>query len=333
MSQPIHYAILRHPGHNQVYFQASAPLSLMELQLLNLPLQNPKLEDISGLSYLSFSMDAPLTDSQMEAVARLSSTYGLFTKEGELLRPVTLPDPQVHHRSVGTILKYQGKTNEIFTRMLLNIGYAQGNIHPTHAKVLDPVAGKGTTLMEAFSLGSDVYGVEVQEKSVVEGQAHLKKFLEQSKTKHKTGSIRVSGPNKSFTAKKHTIDVAVSPEKNQHFELIAEDSKYCGSLFSADFFHLIVGDLPYGVQHGNQAGGKHRSPAQLLTSCLRGWQKILRKKGVLVLSWNTLVLSREKMVDLLEKNGFSEVVHQDFPNMEHRVDASILRDVIVARKS
>lgn len=322
------YALLRHPGHNQVYFKNSAPLALQELQLANLPIQQLELTELAGISYLCFSSPEPLEEAQLEIIARLSSTYGLFEQTGDTLRPILLPNPQVLDRSVATILKYQGKTNEIFTRMLLNIAFSQGNISPKYATILDPVAGKGTTLFEAFSLGADVYGVEVQEKSVVEGHAHLKKFLEQGKLKHKTSSMRVSGPNKSFTAKRHCIDMG-----EQHFELVSGDSKHCSDLFSANFFNLIVGDLPYGVQHGNQAGGKHRSPAQLLTTCLRGWHKVLKPQGILALSWNTLVLPREQMEQYLNQYKFQVLSNDCLSNLAHQVDASIQRDIILAKKA
>lgn len=323
------YAILRTAGHNQVYYKTAGQLAQVEVALcLTSLLHDPVvLEDIGGLSYVTFSTEQPLIQEELQIISRLSPTFGLFLKEGELLRPITLPNTQVLDRSVATILKYQGKTNELFTRMLLNIAYTNCNVSPENTKILDPVAGKGTTLFEALSLGSQVYGVEVQEKSVQEGQNHLKKFLEHGKIKHKTGSLRVSGPNKSFTAKRHTIDF-----ENQHFEMICGDSKYCDQYFSSDFFHIVVGDLPYGVQHGNQAGGKHRSPSGLLHGCVKGWHKVLKKQGVLVLSWNVHVLSREQMEGILEKYGFIVMKEPPFDGLEHTVDASILRDVVVAKK-
>lgn len=322
------YLILRNPGHNHVFFQNSAHLALKELELTKLPIENIALTSLADISYLKFSAPTDLTPDQLETIARLSATYALFQVEQENLKPILLPNPQVLDRSLGTILKYQGKTNEIFTRMLLNIALAQGNFNPKEIKLLDPVAGKGTTLFEAFALGADVYGVEVLEKSTQEGMQHLKKFLEQGKIKHRQNSIRVSGANKSFTGKKHTIDM-----NTQHFELISTDSKYCKDLFSQKTFHIILGDLPYGVQHGNQAGGKHRSPAQLLNTCLRGWHTVLKDQGILLLSWNLNTLPREQMESLLEKNNFTPLQSDVLNSLEHQVDASILRDIILAKKT
>lgn len=327
----LRYAMLRNSGHNQVYFKVSGELSLHELCLLNLPIYEVKLEEIANLSYLTFGVESSLRESELEKISRLSSVYGLFQVEEGLLRPVVLPDSQILDRSLGTILKYQGKTNEIFTRMILNLGLSQVDLPLNQVKLLDPVAGRGTTLFEAVSLGVDAYGVELQEKSVGDGVGHLKKFLEQGKIKHKTNAIKVSGPNKSFTAKRHTVDFTVENEP-YHFEMVQGDSKFCKELFPSQYFHLLIGDLPYGIQHGNEAGGKHRSPAQLLSTCLGGWHKVLKKEGILVLSWNALILSREKMVEQLGRQNFQVLSDEHWDNLAHKVDNSILRDVVVCKK-
>lgn len=321
------YAILRNAGHNQVYFQNSLPLAQAELELSALPLANLEEKILGGLSYLSFTTEELLSEENLKKISRLSFVYGLFQVENDLLRPLMLPDVQVFDRSLTTILKYAGKTNEIFTRFLCNLALAQGNFNPSGVKLLDPVAGRGTTLFEGFSLGCDAYGVEIQEKSVSEGYQHLKKFLEKGKHKHKTKTIRFSGENKSFTAKRYQIMT-----ENQHFELISGDNKYIDQLFSQNFFHIIVGDLPYGVKHGNQASGLSRSPQQMIHSIGEKSYNALKKGGVLVFSWNTLVLSREKMVESLEKSGFSVCDEPIFQTLAHQVDASILRDVVVAKK-
>lgn len=322
-----HYAILRNPGHNQVYFHNSLPLAQAELTICPLSLENISEKKFGGLSYLTFSTKEPLQEEALEKISLLSFVYGLFQVEGDCLRPLILPDIQVLDRSLGTILKYPGKTNEIFTRFLLNIALFEGNFNPKEIKVLDPVAGRGTSLFEAFSLGSDVYGLEIQEKSVSEGYQHLKKFLEKEKRKHKTKTIRFSGENKSFTAKRYQIDCGT-----QHFEMVSGDNKYLDQVFSQENFHIILGDLPYGVKHGNQATGLSRNPSQMLQSMGRKCHKVLKKGGILVFSWNTFVLSREKMEESLQKSGFTLVENPNLQSLEHKVDASILRDIIVAKK-
>ncbi len=321
------YVILRNPGHNQVFFCNSTPLSLAELQFLPLPLLDISQEVIADLPYLAFSTQEPLSGEQLETLAPLSSLYALFEKQGETLRPIPLPQVQVYDRSLGTILKYHGKTNEIFTRLLLNLALSAGNFTPKEVNLLDPLAGRGTTLFEAFALGAQVTGVELHEESVSKGYQHMKKFLEQGKFKHKCDSRKFSGENKNFTAKKYTIQC-----NEQQFQLISADSKYTAQIFPKNHFHLIIADLPYGVQHGSTAGGKTRSPAQLMVSCGKPWYQVLKKNGIIALSWNTLVNPREKMVDSLTKSGFTILTDEPLENLVHPVDASITRDVILAKK-
>lgn len=322
-----HYAMLRNTGHNYVFYENSTPLALAELGLMPLALEALAETTIAGVSYLTFQRKDPLSPEELACLSRVSSLHALFLKEDDLLRPVALPSCQVYDRSLGTILKYQGKTNELFTRLMLNIAYSLGNIAPPSAVILDPVAGKGTTLFEGFALGSSVYGTELQDKSVAEGYQHMKKFLEKGKHKHKTQNLRVSGPNKLFQGKRYQIHCG-----EQEWELVSGDTKYCNHLFSKDFFHLIVGDLPYGVQHGNHANGRQRSPAQLLHSALPYWHPCLKKGGVLALSWNTHVLPREQMSSLLAQYGFDVIQNPLLEGLSHTVDASIQRDMVFATK-
>lgn len=322
------YHILRNPGHNQVYFKHSAHLCEKELLLSGLPLKNVQETVLGGLPYLSFQKEADLETPQLEVLSRLSFLYGLFQAEGQLLAPMSLPDPQILDRSITSILKYSGKTNEIFTRFLLNLALSQINAPLSQVKLLDPVAGRGTTLFDALSLGASAYGIELQEKSVSEGYQHLKKFLELEKIKHKTNTIRFSGPEKRFTAKRYSIQL-----ESQQFELICSDSKEAKALFPKETFHIILGDLPYGIQHGNHSGKLQRSPAQLLSTCAPSWREVLKPQGVLLLSWNTLVFSRAKMEETLAQAGFQILKNDHLLALAHQVDASILRDVVLAKKS
>ena len=98
----------------------------------------------------------------------------------------------------------------------------------------------------------------------------------------------------------------------------------------------MVGDLPYGVQHGNVTGEKQtsltRNPAELLESCLPVWAEVTKPGGALVFAWNTHVLSREKMTQLFAKHGLTVQNEGAYLGFEHRVDQSITRDIIAAVK-
>ena len=98
----------------------------------------------------------------------------------------------------------------------------------------------------------------------------------------------------------------------------------------------MVGDLPYGIFHGNTGGKKHggptRNPLELLGECLQEWYQVLKTGGAAVLAWNALVAPREQVVDLFMQHGFSVQNDPPFDDFVHTVDRSIKRDVLVARK-
>ena len=99
---------------------------------------------------------------------------------------------------------------------------------------------------------------------------------------------------------------------------------------------MIVGDLPYGVRHGNVTNEKQssltRNPAQLLETCLPSWLEVLKPGGSIVLAWNSNVLPRERMERLFAEKGCSVKKDPPYLRFTHRVDQSIVRDIIAARK-
>ena len=342
------YAILYNPGHNRVYFDTSLKLAAAELGiaagLSSTEYTNIRNENIFGTNYLIFETCDKLSEKDIKIISNLSFIYALFeaaTIEGELyLKPILRLSASYVDESIGSILKYTGKTNEIFTRMMLNIAYCsqpcRGNI-----KLLDPVAGKGTTLYEGLIKGYNVYGIEIGEKVTAEACTFMKKFLETSRYKFTFNTMKVSGEKKSFSAVRHTFEIAKTKydfkSKNTKIaEFISGNSLYADKLFKRDYFDMIVGDLPYGIQHGNVTNEKQssmtRNPAELLNLCVPSWYKVLRRQGVIVLSWNLNVLSRVKAIQILEEKGLVVENEGFYTQFEHRVDQAIKRDIIVARK-
>ncbi len=96
---------------------------------------------MAGVGYLSF--EAPdLGEAQLETVARQSACFALFESEGDLLRPVPLPRAFVLDDDLVTIPKYQGKTNEQFTQLLLGVTLAAVTRQPT-GPAADPRPARG----------------------------------------------------------------------------------------------------------------------------------------------------------------------------------------------
>jgi hypothetical protein len=345
-----HYALLFNPGHNRVYFKESQKLSLGELRLalprLSRTCGEVRTDSIADIPYLVFSAEQPLLKEDIEVISQLSFVYAVFEIReiaGEkLLIPIARTNTQFMDDSLSSILKYTGKTNEIFTRMMLNIALFTSDFDSkTDIRLLDPIAGKGTSLFEGLISGYDAYGIEIGDKVVNEAVNYLKKYLETEKYKHTTKTEKVSGPNNSFTATRHSFDISKSKadqkeNRQKHFELIAGNSVHADKYFKKNTFHLIVGDLPYGVQHGNVTNEKQssltRSPKELLAACLPAWKTVLMPGGTIVLAWNRFVLSRDDMVKQLQKAGFTVFNDGVFLEFDHRVDQAINRDIVVAKK-
>ena len=342
------YAILFHPGHNRVYFEASLNLSVSEFiivaQKLSTEYENVRRQNLFGVDYLTFQTTDALTEVDVKIISDLSFIYALFelaSLDGETyFKPIEKTSVDFVDESMGTFLKYTGKTNEIFTRMMINLAYySQDNSE--NIRLLDPISGKGTTLYEGLIKGYNVYGIEIGEKVVNEAYHFVKRFLESARYKFDHTSMKISGPNRSFSALRHTFKTAKTKEdfKSDHtktIELIAGNSLYASKYYKKNHFDMIVGDLPYGVQHGNVTSEKQssltRNPAELLKSCLPSWLEVLKPNGVIVLAWNRNVLPRMKMEQLLEEKGLTVRKDEAFLQFEHRVDQSIIRDIVVAKK-
>lgn len=343
------YAVLYNPGHNRVYYEASLKLSVSEFNIaarkLSAAVEDVQHINIQGIDYLAFRTGSELTLQDIRIISGLSFAYALFEVRqigGEtFLRPIKKVREDFIDESISTILKYTGKTNEIFTRMMINIAfYSQDNNE--NIRLLDPVAGKGTTLYEGLNKGLNVYGIEIGSGIVNEAYHFVKRYLETAKYKFEHSSIKISGPNKSFTALRHTFETARTKEDfkrkdTRTIELIAGNSLYADKFYKKNFFDIIVGDLPYGVKHHNVTNEGQssltRNPAELLNACLPSWIKVLKPGGIIVLSWNTNVLLRRKIEQIFEEQGLTVKNDGAYLQFEHRVDQSIVRDIIAARRA
>ena len=340
------YAILQNPGHNRVYFKAARTLAQMELkwagQKMTVLPENPREEILGGVPYLLFDMKSQLTEMDIKLISRLSFVYGIFKWERGALTPLEKnPDYYFESDEITTILKYNGKTNELFTRMLLNVAIFSSSFNPMdRLTILDPLCGKGTTLFEGLLCGHNVYGVDMEDKMIHEAYIFLKKYLETIKYKHSTHQERQG--MKNYTAMRYQIELSRS-KADKHLlqaQFVAGDSRDISQFYRKNTFHIIAGDLPYGVQHGSRsdknpaasAKKESRNSLPMLIEALPGWHKVLKTGGTLALAWNLFLISRQEMEDALESNGFALIAPKGAQSFVHRVDQAINRDAIVGIK-
>ncbi|MFS4091602.1 TRM11 family SAM-dependent methyltransferase [Streptomyces sp. AF1A] len=346
------YGFLVSPSHNRVYAQTAPALATAELAVfgeraLGGTVRDIGITEIGGLPYVTFTADE-LTETDLRLLSNMSSLYALFALESDdLLRPLAKRPVDLFGSDLLTIQKYAGKTNEDFTRLLVNVtalatdtpaGLVTGGM-----RLFDPMCGRGTTLNQAIMYGMDAAGLDIDAKDFEAYSGFLRTWLKNNRLKHRaeTGPVRrqkatlgrrlqVSlGASKELYREGSTIDVTV----------VNADTLRSGDFFRRGEFDLIVTDAPYGVQHGSRphgggnAGRLARSPRDLLAAAVPVWEPLLRRGGALGISWNTFVAGREELADILESNGLTVHASEPYLGFAHRVDQAIRRDIIVATKN
>jgi SAM-dependent methyltransferase len=334
------YALLLAPSANRVYADQASRLAVAELAafswVLSADISEVSPVRIGGVEYLAFESD--LTERDIAYVSNLSSAYALFQKEGDLLRPVELTPLGRYDSDLITIPKYAGKTNEQFTKLVLNLtvlaSASAERMLDGQLTVLDPLCGRGTTLNQALMYGYDAVGVEIDGKDVEAYKLFLQTWLKRKRLKHTAELVPVRRQGRRAARR---LEVTMAASKDDHkagavqkVTVIQGDTTQLDGLIRGGVADVLVADLPYGVAHASyDEGGLSRRPLDLLERAVPQWLPLLRPGAALGLSWNTKVARRELAEDILAANGLEIVEHLP---LEHRVDQGIERDVVVARK-
>ena len=330
------YAFLLYPHANIRYRQSLLQLAVQELSMTLSALGREAEvvpQKMGGAMFLTFEA-AKLTERDMRMLSQLASVYMLFEMEDGKLTTLERTHPNYVGEDLPALLKYKGKTNEMFTDTMLTMALAASAFMPVHDSqlvVCDPMAGRGTTLMLALRRGYHGVGIEIGKADVKEAADYMTRYLEFHRIKYKrtdsalTVSGQVGGRENNF----------VFSDSAEHFKdgdtrtlrLICGDTREAEALLKPNSVHLMVTDAPYGVQKGT--AGRQDSIGGTIAAALPGWLDVLKSGGVLAMSFNTHVTRREGLVRLFEKAGF-EIVQT--ANLEHWVEQAISRDVILARK-
>ncbi|HEY2057786.1 MAG TPA: SAM-dependent methyltransferase [Amycolatopsis sp.] len=341
------YVILVHPSANRVYAASSPALLRAELAVFGAAglasgLSSVEEVELGGVGYVKFTSPAPLTGDDLALLSNLSSLYALFELGDGVLRPVTVKPLAKTDSDLLTIQKYPGKTNEQFTKLLLNITLlatdAPAAWPSRPLRLLDPLCGRGTTLNQAVMYGFDATGLDVDGKDFEAYEAFLKTWLRTKRVKHTADS----GPlrrNKVRLGRRLDVEYAFDKDAyrsgdTRHLTFFNADTLTTDELLRPNSVDLVVTDAPYGVQHGShREAGLARSPRDLLAAAVPVWTRVLRPGGALGISWNTNVLPREELVTVLKRAGLEVREGGPYEEFTHRVDQAIVRDLVVAAKS
>ena len=339
--------LLLAPSSNRVYAGDAARLNAAEITVMADALGlNARVRPVTvaGVDYLNIEGD---DDLLTRVVSEASGAFALFGSADGLLRPTALERRRPYSDDLVTIQKYQGKTNEQFTHLLLNVTAAlakrpqallDGSLH-----VLDPMCGRGTTLNTCLLRGIDVTGVDLDKKDFEAYQAFITTWLRSHRLKHEIDASQVRREGRTLG---RALELETAPTKEdwkagrtQQVTYLNVDTTRLGRVMRRTSVDVVVADTPYGVQHGSHGDKLDRSPVQLLERALPSWHDTLRTGGTVGLAYNRHVVKPAELAELLDAHGFS-VVHGhgapaaglDEDAFRHRVDASIDRDIVVARK-
>jgi hypothetical protein len=299
---------------------------------LGLGLQDASLRSIAGQDYLQFGLPGPITDETARLLASMAMLGGVFELfdaigdiSGPLLRPVQATHPAFVSPDMAATRRYKGKTNEAFTHFLCNMAKFASDFHGSDwatLDVVDPLCGGGTTLFTALSLGADVAGLDA-DRADVESTAT---FIAQYCRENRIALVAKEERLRKLGARRWLF--RIGRDDQRRCMLAHGDAGQTRELL-AGFGrpHLIVTDLPYGIQHSGPLHG-------LLADCLPGWADLLVSGGAIAFSWDSTRLDREEMMALVGKVADFEVVKRPpYDQLAHRVDRVIKRrDVLVARR-
>ena len=346
-SAPDGRLLLLAPSSNRVYAGDAARLNSAEISVLARAFDvdvQVRPVNVAGVDYLA--VDGEAADLN-RIVSEASGAFALFAARDGLLTPTRLDRRRLYTDDVVTIQKYQGKTNEQFTHLVLNIAAAfskrperllDGTLH-----VLDPMCGRGTTLNTCLLRGVDVTGVDVDKSDFEQYQPFITTWLRNHRLKHEIGTEQIRRHGEVFG---RALMMETAPDKaawkageTQQLTFLNADARQLPKFMKKASVDVIVADTPYGVQHGSHGQRLDRSPVRLLQRALPGCHATLRTGGTVALAYNRHVASPDEMAQVLSDQGFT-VVHGvgaadpwvDVDAFRHRVDASIDRDVVVARK-
>src|SRR5437762_2383673 len=193
-------------------------------------------------------------------------------------------------------------------------------------RILDPLAGGGTTLFLALSDGYDAFGIEQQKQDVDTTIVFLRQYLNSIHMPYKELDERGRR-----TGRRYQFEIG---RKGATRRLVLAHGDTCDAnlhmqeIPGGPHMHAIVGDLPYGIQHFAEIAG-------MLSKALPVWESILLPGGTIALAWNATRIERRAMIDLVEQQTQLRIRNDPpYTQLVHTVDRVIKkRDILVAVNS
>lgn len=320
------------PQRSTQYSSLAADLAPHELRLSPVGRKLGAVQPVTlgGQGYLECELLRELDESDRLELGRLAMTSAHFLGyveiggvQGPFLRPIETGFVPALPAEMAMTRRYRGKTNELFTHFLCNLARFSSAFAGkpwADLRVFDPLAGGGTTLFTALMLGAEAAGVEQGDQDVKSTAAFVRQYGREQRVrvKEKEERLRKLGWRWTFE---------LGPAPGRRCVLALGDTQNSAELIAGFKPHLIVTDLPYGIQHNGAL-------ADLLRNSLPVWAAQLPAGGCVVFSWDATRFPREQMVETVAAEASLTVLGQNpYDQMGHRVDRVIKRrDVLAARR-
>ena len=259
-------------------------------------------------------------------------------KDGDWLKPLKLHQAAYMDADLAQILKYKGKTNADFTLMMLHCARAASAfaLHDAPLTVLDPICGRATTLFCALQEGDNPVGIEIDKKAIHEADTYFKRYLQYHQYKHKRETFSATLPEGGHAEEiRYRLANNAEAYKNGDFRtlrLFHGDTAQTDRILGRESCHLLIGDLPYGVQHAAKGAKGKPSLEQLMREAFPAYRTALKKGGAAALAFNTYTLKRETIIHELETAGLKAMTELPFDDFSHWVEQAVNRDVVIAVK-
>lgn len=333
------YQMLLWPHANARYRSETVRLAQSELRLI-LDVFCPEASISSSgagmVPVLEIEVPNELGTEALQAVCGHSLMYALFEcVDGGLLRPVAERAVDFLGEDLPSILKYKGKTNELFLKMLINSAlYASDFCRSADEalELLDPMCGRGTALFVAANLGWNPSGTDIDRNDLAETEKFLKRYFEYHKMKHsvhkESRTMRAGKPVPVTNFVYAQNNESYKNKDTRMLRLANSDAGRVPELYGKDRFHVIITDLPYGIQHVS-SGGDMRS---VLKRTLPAWRDSLKKGGAIAVSFNAQTLKRDVVRELMSEAGLKVMTGGAYDDFSHWVEQAVTRDIAVACK-
>jgi hypothetical protein len=324
------------PQRSTQYTNMTVALALPELLAspLNKYISEATSTTLAGQGYLIATVDEqmlsdPSALTVLSCLGATSEAYEYFDQidnvQGPLLRPIDPHFTPFVPVEMAETRRYKGKTNEIFTRVLLNVAVfagAFGEQYTERLRILDPLAGGGTTLFLALANGYDAFGIELEKQGVETTAVFVKQYLGNEHVPYKERDERGRRAGRRY-------QFEIGPKgQTRTFVLAHGDTReaelHLREVPGGSHMHTIVADLPYGIQHFGEISA-------LLSQALPVWERLLLPGGTIALAWNATRIEREAMTELLERRTHLHVRNDPpYTQFAHAVDRVIKkRDILV----